>query len=49
MYLEYRDRLGLRRRINVAARAVTVEEGDMLLFGVRRDLINEEDNEKPAV
>ena len=47
MYLEYRDRLGLRREDPIiAARTVTVEEGDMLLLWVRRDLINEEDNEE---
>lgn len=49
MYLEYKDRLGLRREdLIVAARAVTVEEGDMLLLWVRRDLViqEEEDSEE---
>lgn len=46
MYLEYRDRLGLRREDPIiAARAVTVEEGDMLLLWVRRELVDEDEND----
>lgn len=46
MYLEYRDRLGLRREDPIiAARAITVEEGDMLLLWVRRESINEDEED----
>lgn len=46
MYLEYKDRLGLRREDPiVAARAVSVEEGEMLLLWVRRELVIEEEEE----
>lgn len=39
MYLEYKDRIGLRQEAPiVAARAISVEEGDMLLLWVRQDL-----------
>ena len=44
MYLEYRDRIGLRQEDPiVAARAISVEEGDMLLLWVRQDLADSED------
>lgn len=46
MYLEYRDRLGFRREDPIiAARAITVEEGDMLLLWVRRDLVTEDEED----
>ncbi len=46
MYLEYKDRIGLKQEDPIiAARAVTVEEGDMLLLWVRRELTDQEDEE----
>ena len=46
MYLEYKDRIGLRKEDPIiAARAVTVEDGDMLLLWVRRHLSLEESEE----
>jgi hypothetical protein len=46
MYLEYRDRLGFRREDPIiAARAITVEEGDMLLLWVRRELVTEDEED----
>lgn len=42
MFLEYKDEIGLRKEDPIiAARAVTVEEGDMLLLWVRRELDSE--------
>ena len=42
MFLEYKDEIGLRKEDPIiAARALTVEEGDMLLLWVRRELDNE--------
>ncbi len=42
MFLEYKDEIGLRREDPIiAARALTVAEGDMLLLWVRRELENE--------
>ena len=46
MYLEYKDRIGLKQEDPIiAARAVTVEDGDMLLLWVRRELSDSEDEE----
>jgi len=46
MYLEYKDEIGLRKEDPIiAARAMTVEEGDMLLLWVRRNLSTREDDE----
>lgn len=46
MYLEYKDRIGLKQEDPIiAARAVSVEEGDMLLLWVRRELSDTEDEE----
>ncbi len=46
MYLEYKDRIGLRKEDPIiAARAVTVEDGEMLLLWVRRHLSLEENEE----
>ena len=46
MYLEYKDRIGLRKEDPIiAARAVTVEDGDMLPLWVRRNLSLEESEE----
>ncbi len=46
MYLEYKDRIGLKQEDPIiAARAVTVEEGDVLLLWVRRELTDSEDEE----
>ncbi|NLC29163.1 MAG: hypothetical protein GX773_01765 [Chloroflexi bacterium] len=46
MYLEYKDRIGLRKEDPIiAARAVTVEDGEMLLLWVRRNLSLEENEE----
>lgn len=46
MYLEYKDRIGLKQEDPIiAARAVTVEEGDVLLLWVRRELSDSEDDE----
>jgi hypothetical protein len=46
MYLEYKDRIGLKQEDPIiAARAVTVEEGDMLLLWVRKELSDQEDEE----
>jgi len=46
MYLEYRDRLGFHREDPIiAARAITVEEGDMLLLWVRRELVTEDEED----
>ncbi|NLE83281.1 MAG: hypothetical protein GX603_02055 [Chloroflexi bacterium] len=45
MYLEYKDRIGLRREDPIiAARAISVEEGDLLLLWVRKDLSDEEED-----
>ena len=42
MFLEYKDEIGLRKEDPIiAARALTVEEGDMLLLWVRRELDTE--------
>ena len=42
MFLEYKDEIGLRKEDPIiAARALTVEEGDMLLLWVRRELDSE--------
>jgi hypothetical protein len=42
MFLEYKDEVGLRKEDPIiAARALTVEEGDMLLLWVRRELDSE--------
>ncbi len=42
MFLEYKDEIGLRREDPIiAARALTVQEGDMLLLWVRRELDSE--------
>ena len=42
MFLEYKDEVGLRKEDPIiAARALTVEEGDMLLLWVRREIDNE--------
>lgn len=46
MFLEYKDRLGLTKESPIiAARAVNVEEGDMLLLWVRQDIHTEDDTE----
>lgn len=46
MYLEYRDRIGLTKQTPIlAARALKVEEGDMLVLWVRRDYKEEEEKE----
>jgi len=47
MYLEYKDRIGLKQEDPIiAARAVKVEEGDMLLLWVRQEISDtEEENE----
>ncbi len=46
MYLEYKDRIGLRQEDPIiAARAVSVEEGDMLLLWVRKELSEDEDDQ----
>jgi hypothetical protein len=43
MYLEYRDRIGLTKQTPIlAARAVSVDEGDLLILWVRRDPREEE-------
>jgi hypothetical protein len=42
MFLEYKDEIGLRKEDPIiAARAMTVEEGDMLLLWVRREIDTE--------
>ena len=42
MFLEYKDEVGLRKEDPIiAARALTVEEGDMLLLWVRREIDSE--------
>ena len=42
MFLEYKDEIGLRKEDPIiAARALTVEEGEMLLLWVRRELDTE--------
>jgi len=46
MYLEYKDRIGLKKEDPIiAARAVILEEGDMLLLWVRKELSDQEDEE----
>lgn len=46
MFLEYKDEIGLRKEDPIiAARALTVEEGDMLLLWVRRELDSEHAND----
>jgi len=46
MFLEYKDEVGLRKEDPIiAARALTVEEGDMLLLWVRRELDSEHAND----
>lgn len=46
MFLEYKDEIGLRKEDPIiAARAQTVEEGDMLLLWVRRELDSEHAND----
>ena len=43
MYLEYRDRIGLTKQTPIlAARALKVDEGDLLVLWVRRDPKEEE-------
>jgi hypothetical protein len=43
MYLEYRDRIGLTKQTPIlAARTLKVDEGDLLVLWVRRDLHEEE-------
>ncbi len=45
MFLEYKDEIGLRKEDQIiAARALTVEEGDMLLLWVRRGLEGDHDD-----
>lgn len=42
MFLEYKDEIGLRKEDPIiAARALTVDEGDMLLLWVRREFDSE--------
>lgn len=42
MFLEYKDEIGLRQEVSIiAARSVMVEEGDMLLMWVRREVTDE--------
>lgn len=46
MFLEYKDRIGLLKEDPIiAARAIQVEEGDMLLLWVRRELSDEEEDD----
>jgi hypothetical protein len=43
MYLEYRDHLGMRREDPIlAARALTIDEGDLLYLWVRREAAGDE-------
>ncbi|MDD2522865.1 MAG: hypothetical protein PHW11_08630 [Anaerolineaceae bacterium] len=45
MYLEYKDRIGLRQEDPIiAARAISVEEGDILLLWVRKELSEPEED-----
>jgi hypothetical protein len=46
MYLEYKDQIGLRREdAIIAARALKVEEGDILMLWVRQELFLEDEDE----
>ncbi len=46
MYLEYKDRIGLKREDPIiAAQAITVEEGDVLVLWVRQELNLEDEDE----
>lgn len=48
MFLEYRDRIGLTQQTPIlAARAMEVEEGEMLMLWVRRELNSDTDVHEP--
>lgn len=46
MYLEYKDSIGLKQEDPIiAARAIKLEEGDMLLLWVRKEISDQDDDE----
>ena len=46
MYLEYNDSIGLKQEDPIiAARAIKLEEGDMLLLWVRKEISDQDDDE----